>query len=131
MSYNDSIADLITRIRNGYLASLPYVRARLSKICVAILVVLKKNGYILDFVVENSFDIQIMLKYSKGNPAINDICRISKLGRRVYAGFKDLHSHYKYYNGYATAILSTSKGILSNVEAKNLNIGGEVLFYVF
>lgn len=130
MSYNDGISDLLTRIRNGYLVGLLYVKVRKSKINSSILNVLKDEGYIVDFKEDSEKDnhINVLLRYKNGKPAINDLKRISKPGKRVYSSIKKMK---KYYNGFATVVISCSRGILADYKASEINTGGEILFYVF
>ncbi len=131
MSMNDLLSDMIARIRNGQKARLAQVKCRSSKICSNVLSVLKNEGYIRDFheVAEgNKKDILIELKYHEGEPVIKKISRESTPGRRTYGSIKDLP---KYFNGLGIAILSTSKGVMSDFEARNANVGGEVLISVF
>ncbi len=131
MSMNDLLSDMIARIRNGQKARLAQVKCRSSKICSNVLNVLKNEGYIRDFrLVEegNKKDIIIDLKYHEGEPVIKKISRESTPGRRNYGSIKDLP---KYFNGLGIAILSTSKGVMSDFEARNANVGGEVLISVF
>jgi small subunit ribosomal protein S8 len=128
---NDLLSDMIARIRNGQKARLAHVKCRASNICSNVLNVLKNEGYIRDFrLVEegNKKDIVIELKYHEGEPVIKKIARESTPGRRTYGSIKDLP---KYFNGLGIAILSTSKGVMSDFEARNANVGGEVLCSVF
>lgn len=132
MSYNDGVSDLVIRIKNAYLAALPCTIVRNSNMNIGILSVLKKNGYIADFSLIGDFHIKVILKYvNEGSftvGAVSDIGRISKPGKRVYSSFKSLK---KIYNGFGISILSTSQGIISDIYAREIKIGGEVLFYIF
>lgn len=132
MSMTDPIADMLTRIRNGQQARLASVVSPHSKVRVGILEALKKEGYIRDFSVSandnNSKDIKIELKYHEGKPVIKELTRVSKPGRRVYSSISSLP---KYYNGLGVTILSTSKGVLSDYDARLSNVGGEVICTVF
>lgn len=131
MSMNDLLSDMIARIRNGQKARLAQVNCRASGICSNVLNVLKNEGYIRDFRVVkegNKSDIQIDLKYFEGEPVIRTITRESKPGRRNYGSIKGLP---KYFNGLGIAILSTSKGVMSDFDARNANVGGEILCSVF
>lgn len=131
MSMNDLLSDMIARIRNGQKARLAQVSCRASNICSNVLNVLKNEGYIRDFRVVaegNKKDIVIDLKYHEGEPVIKKISRESTPGCRTYGSIKDLP---KYFNGLGIAILSTSKGVMSDFEARNANVGGEVLCSVF
>ena len=128
----DLLADTLTRIRNGQSAKLAFVLAPLSKLGVAVLEVLKKEGYIRDYSSEeirpNVSMTKIELKYLHNIPAIKKIDRVSKPGRRVYSSIGKLN---KYYNGLGVYILSTSRGVMSDHEARAANIGGEILCRVF
>lgn len=131
MSMNDLLSDMIARVRNGQKARLAQVSCPASNISANVLQVLKNEGYIRDFrVVQdgNKRDIQIDLKYHEGEPVIRTIVRESTPGRRTYSSIKDLP---KFFNGLGIAILSTSKGVMSDFEARNANVGGEVLCSVF
>ncbi len=132
MPVSDPIGDLITRIRNGQSARLKAVNSPASKMRANLLEVLKREGYIREFTVtqnENgSAEISIELKYSEGQPVIREIKRVSKPGRRVYSPIKDVP---RVFNGLGISILSTPRGILSDKEAKEANVGGEILCRVF
>ena len=130
MSMSDNIADMLTRIRNGQKSKLLKVNLPLSKLKCAVLDVLKSEGYILGYSVdkENKL-IDIDLKYSRiGAGAIDQIHRVSKPGKRCYSSIADLKG---YYNNMGTYILSTSKGVMSDREARKLNVGGEVICKIF
>jgi ribosomal protein S8 len=129
----DSIADMLTRIRNALTAKHDTVTVPASKVKVAIADILVKEGYVKGYeIVENAVqnDILITLKYSpvKGQKVVTGLKRVSTPGLRVYAGVDNLP---KVLNGMGIAILSTSKGILTDKEAKAQHIGGEVLAYVW
>ncbi len=131
MSMNDLLSDMIARIKNGQKARLAQVNCRASKLSANVLEVLKNEGYIRDYrmIGEGAKkDIEIDLKYHEGEPVIKEINRVSKPGRRTYESIKDLP---KFFNGLGIAILSTSKGVMSDFEARNANVGGEVLCSVF
>lgn len=130
MSMSDNIADMLTRIRNGQKSKLLNVALPLSKLKCSVLDVLKREGYILDYI-KNTDEgvIDISLKYSRiGESAINEIHRVSKPGKRMYSSIKDLPG---YFNNMGIHILSTSHGVISDREAKKLNVGGEVICKVF
>ena len=132
MNTTDPIADMLTRIRNANSSKHKTVDVPASKMKVAIADILFKEGYIKSFE-EISSDVQgtirIALKYDeKGNRVIAGIKRISKPGLRVYASKEDLP---KVLNGLGIAIVSTSKGIMTDREARNVGLGGEVLAYVW
>lgn len=129
----DPIADMLTRIRNALTAKHDTVTVPASKVKVAIADILVREGYVKSYeIVENPVqnDILITLKYSpvKGQKVVTALKRVSKPGLRVYAGADDIP---KVLNGMGIAILSTSKGILTDKEAKARNVGGEVLAYVW
>lgn len=132
MSMTDPIADMITRIRNGQQSRLSYVSAPFSKLRLGVLEVLKSEGYIRSFEKVSNNDgwpsLKIELKYLYGEPVIKKISKVSKSGKRHYSSIGDLP---KYYNGLGIFIVSTSKGIMSDYEAKVQNVGGEVLCSVF
>jgi len=131
MAMNDLLSDMIARIKNGQKARLAQVKCRPSKLCGTVLDVLKNEGYIRDWRVVaegNKSDIEVDLKYHEGEPVIKEIKRQSKPGRRTYGSIKKLP---KYFNGLGIAILSTSKGVMSDFDARSSNVGGEVLCSVF
>jgi len=134
MSRTDMIADMLTRIRNGQMSKLISVKVTHAKIHENILAVLKEEGYISSFEVnmaENGIkEIIVTLKYRGGNPAIKRIARISKPGRRMYKGVADLNKS-KYYNGLGVRILTTPQGVISDKEAIDRNIGGEIICEVY
>lgn len=129
---NDLISDGLTRIRNASMRRIETTKLLHSKVVEAILDILKNKGYIEDFSVvesDNKKSITVILKYDeKGKSAINEIKRVSKPGRRIYRG-KDEIKRFK--NGYGTVIVSTSKGVMSGIEASKNGIGGEVLCTVW
>ena len=129
----DPIADFLTRIRNAYRAGNRIVEIPSSKMKVAITKILCEKGYILSYkIVEGTpyNTIKIALKYHPQTKvaAIKKIERISKPGLRKYTDVKDMP---RVLNGLGIAILSTSKGVITDKEAKNLNVGGEVICYVY
>ncbi|MBQ0045000.1 MAG: 30S ribosomal protein S8 [Bacteroidales bacterium] len=129
----DPIADFLTRIRNAYSAGKKIVEVPSSKMKVALTKILCEKGYILSYkVVEGSpvSTIKIALKYhpQTKTPAIKKIERVSRPGLRRYS---DVENMPRVLNGLGIAILSTSKGIITDKEAKELNVGGEVLCYVY
>jgi small subunit ribosomal protein S8 len=132
MAINDPIADMLTRIRNAQKGKKTEVVSPASKDRINVLEVLKREGYIRGYssyeVKRNIQEIKIELKYREGEPVIQDIKRISKPGRRVYANIKDLPY---VLNGLGISIVSTSKGVMSDSEARKANIGGEILCNVF
>ncbi|GAB4163429.1 MAG: 30S ribosomal protein S8 [Rickettsiaceae bacterium] len=130
MSMSDNIADMLTRIRNGQKSRLLNVALPMSKLKCAVLDVLKSEGYISSYTKdEENKVIDIALKYSRvGEPAISEIHRVSKPGKRIYSSINDLPG---YFNNMGIHILSTSQGVMSDRQAKKLNVGGEVICKVF
>ena len=132
MAFVDPIGDMITRIRNAQMRSLSNVKIPGSKFRASILDVLKKEGYISDYKfltdVKDKNSLTVSLKYDNGNPVIKEIKRVSKPGRRIYAKADSIPI---IQNGLGLAIVSTSKGIMSDNDAKNKNIGGEIICRVF
>jgi small subunit ribosomal protein S8 len=131
MSMQDPIADMINRINNAKIMNKPTVSMDSSKIKASIAATLKDEGYIENFHEEvNGFrkTLTLMLRYVDGKSAIVNLQRVSKLSRRSYVGV-DALPHV--VNGYGIAIISTSKGVMSDNQARKHNVGGEVLCYVF
>ena len=131
MSMNDPLSDLLTRIRNGQQAKKDSVLTPASKLRAHVLDVLQREGYIRGYseeVLAGQKGLRIELKYFEGQPAIQHLARISKPGRRVYSGAKDLP---RIRNGLGVVIVSTPRGVLSDAEAREHNVGGEVLAEVF
>src|SRR5258707_5031075 len=132
MSTHDPISDLITRIRNAQMRAKPKVSTPGSKMRANVLEVLKTEGYIRGYAsVEHASgrsELEIELKYFDGEPVIREIERVSKPGRRVYASVKNLP---RVNNGLGISVLSTPKGIMADHEAREANVGGEILFTVF
>ena len=129
----DPIADYLTRIRNAYLAGKKIVEIPSSKMKVAITKILCDKGYILSYKIvegEPFNTIKIALKYhpQTKTAAIKKIVRVSKPGLRKYT---DVENMPRVLNGLGIAVLSTSKGIITDKEAKTLNVGGEVICYVY
>ncbi len=132
MSINDPLGDMITRIRNAQMRSKSKVSTPGSKLRASVLDVLKREGYIRDYSStefgNGRTEFEIELKYFDGAPVIREIARVSKPGRRVYASVKNLP---RIGNGLGVAVLSTPKGVMADHEARDQNVGGEVLFTVF
>ena len=131
MALTDPLGDMLTRIRNGQRAKKDSVISPASKLRASVLEVLKREGYIRGFSEEALGDhagLRIELKYFEGQPAIKHIARVSKPGRRVYSGSQDLP---RVMNGLGITIVSTPSGVLSDAEAREQNVGGEVLAEVF
>ncbi len=125
----DPIADMLTRIRNAHLALHKEVSVPRSKMKEAIASILKQEGYVEDYALDNNDrDIKIQLKYYKNRPAISGLKRISKPGRRMYVPSDAIP---RVQNGLGICILSTSKGVLAGDSAKNAKTGGELLCEVW
>ena len=131
MAVTDPLGDLLTRIRNGQRAKKDSVLTPASKLRVRVLDVLQREGYIRGYSEEEmgpAKGIRIELKYFEGQPAIKHVARVSKPGRRVYSGSQELP---RVMNGLGITIVSTPRGVLSDTEARDQNVGGEVLAEVF
>ena len=131
MTMTDPISDLLTRIRNGQLVKKASITCPSSNIKLAILKVMKEEGYIRDFTLSEDTKgkvIQISLKYFHGEPVIKEIVRISKPGLRVYSSVKNMPV---YKNNMGVSIISTSRGVMTNFKAKEINIGGEVICRIY
>jgi len=131
MSMNDPLGDLLTRIRNAQMRSKSKVSSPNSRLRESVLEVLKSEGYIRSFAVverDGRSEIEIELKYFEGEPVIREIERISKPGRRVYTSVKNLP---RINNGLGVAIVSTPKGVMADHDARDANVGGEILCTVF
>jgi len=131
MAVTDPLGDLLTRIRNGQRAKKDSVLSPASKLRVRVLDVLQREGYIRGYSEEQmgpAAGVRIELKYFEGQPAIKHVARVSKPGRRVYSGSTELP---RIMNGLGITIVSTPKGVLSDAEAREQNVGGEVLAEVF
>ena len=132
MNFADPIGDMITRIRNAQMRLLNNVKIPSSKFRVEILNILKQEGYISDYKIltdqKNKNSLSVDLKYNNGMPVIKEIKRISKPGRRIYARASSIP---KIQNGLGMSIVSTSKGIMTDNDARNKNIGGEIICRVF
>ena len=132
MSMTDPLGDMLTRIRNGQRARKEAVTSPASNLRINVLDVLKREGFIRGYEVSDVRpgirEIRVELKYFEGDPVIREISRVSKPGRRVYSKIKDLS---RVYNGLGIAILSTPRGVMSDAEARESNVGGEVLCQVF
>jgi len=133
MSMSDPIADMLTRIRNGNVAKHDFIEVPTSKMKLAIVEILANEGYIKGYKTVKSGDftnIRVELKYgeTKNDKVISGIKRISKPGLRVYAGKDELP---KVLGGLGTAIISTNKGIITDKAARELQVGGEVIAFVW
>tara|TARA_Y100001960_G_scaffold195784_1_gene204920 strand:- start:179 stop:574 length:396 start_codon:yes stop_codon:yes gene_type:complete len=131
MSLNDPIGDMLARIKNSLLRNHKKVELPSSNFKVKIAEVLKNEGYIVDHKVssiENKAVLQIELKYNYGSPVISTIQRISKPGRRIFSSAESLP---KINNGLGIAIVSTPKGVMSDIDARKNKVGGEIICKVF
>ena len=132
MSFTDPIADMITRIRNGQMRSYVKVEMPASSFKGKILEVLKREGFILNYALDQTDEkktkFSIELKYNLGLPVIKNIERISKPGRRFYSSAESIP---KIKNGLGIAIISTSKGVMTDIEARKAKVGGEIICKVF
>jgi len=131
MLMNDPLGDMLTRIRNAQMRKRPSVTTPASSLRRRVLEVLASEGYIRGYsevAVNDRAEFQIELKYFEGEPVIREIQRISKPGRRVYASVRNIP---RVADGLGVSILSTPKGVMSDHEARNQNVGGEVLCRVF
>jgi len=132
MSFSDPIGDMLTRIRNGQMRKRTTVRSPTSKLRRWVLDVLEREGYIRGYEVldpaEGFSELEIGLKYHHGRPAIVELKRISRPGRRVYSRANDLP---QVRQGLGVAIISTSRGVMSDGDARDANLGGEILCTVF
>ena len=132
MSMSDTLGDMLTRIRNGQTTNKKVVDAPASRFRKNVLEVLKSEGFIRNFEEKemrpgiNFFEIE--LKYYNGKPVISEIKRVSKPGRGVYSSIKNLQ---RTYNGLGISILSTPRGVMSDNEAREANVGGEVLCTIY
>ena len=131
MAMTDPLGDLLTRIRNGQQAKKDSFLTPASNLRVHVLDVLQREGYIRGYSEEElagQKGLRIELKYFEGQPAIKHVARVSKPGRRVYSGSQELP---RVMNGLGITIVSTPRGVLSDAEAREQNVGGEVLAEVF
>ncbi len=132
MPTSDTIADMLTRVRNAARAGRKRVRVKRSKVCLGIAKVLKAEGYIVDFLSiddANQGEIQIDLKLGdRGEQVLQDLRRVSKPGRRVYRGVENIPF---VVDGLGVAIVSTSKGVMSDRQCRQQGIGGELLCTVW
>ena len=132
MAVNDPIGDLITRIRNAQMRHKSKVSTPGSSLRTSVLEVLKSEGYIRGYASverkDGRSELEIELKYYEGTPVIKEIERVSKPGRRVYASVRNLP---RINNGLGVAVVSTPKGVMADHEARDANVGGEILFTVF
>ena len=132
MSVNDPIADLLVRMRNALMVQQDYTTIPESKVNLAIVKIFKEEGFISDYEVVKGKpyrNIKVVFKYmDKKQPAIRGLKRVSKPGLRLYTGNREIP---RIYGGLGTAILSTSRGIMTGIKAQQLKVGGELLCYVW
>ena len=131
MSMNDPLGDLLSRIRNAQMRNKSKVSSPNSRLRQSVLEVLKTEGYIRGYaVVEKGgrSEIEVELKYFDGEPVIREIERVSKPGRRVYTSVKNMP---RINNGLGVTIVSTPKGVMADHDARDANVGGEILCTVF
>jgi small subunit ribosomal protein S8 len=132
MSMTDPLGDMLTRIRNAQMRKKPRVSSPGSQLRARVLDVLKTEGYIRDYSVtefgNGRTDLDIELKYYEGQPVIRSIERVSKPGRRVYAAVDGMP---RVANGLGVTIVSTPKGVMADYQAREANVGGEVLCKIF
>ena len=130
MSLSDPIGDMLARIKNSQMRNHKKVSLPSSKFKIKLAEVLKMEGYIIDYKIteEQKPILEINLKYHSGNPVISSIERISKPGRRIFSSAESLP---KINNGLGIAIVSTPKGVMTDIDARKQNIGGEIICKVF
>ncbi|MFV0292149.1 MAG: 30S ribosomal protein S8 [Paracoccus sp. (in: a-proteobacteria)] len=132
MNMNDPLGDMLTRIRNAQMRGKSTVRSPASKLRGWVLDVLQAEGYIRGYeevtTEAGHNELEISLKYFEGQPVIRELARVSKPGRRVYAGAREIP---QVRQGLGVSIVSTPKGVMSDAAARNANVGGEVLCTVF
>ena len=130
MALNDSLSDMLARIKNAQVRNHSKVSLPSSKFKSKIADVLKAEGYIIDYKINDDKkpSIEINLKYNSGNPVINTIERISKPGRRIFSSASSLP---KINNGLGIAIVSTPQGVMTDVDARKKKLGGEIICKVF
>ena len=132
MSLSDPIGDMIARIKNAQLRNHKVIKLPSSKFKTKIAEVLKNEGFIIDYKIEskesNTYDLLINLKYNSGSPVISTIERISKPRRRIFSSAQSLP---KINNGLGIAIISTPKGVMTDIEARKQKLGGEIICKVF
>ncbi len=130
MSLSDPIGDMIARIKNSQMRNHKKVELPSSKFKIKLAEVLKSEGYIIDYMVteDKKPNLKINLKYNLGNPVISTIERVSKPGRRIFSSAESLP---KINNGLGIAIVSTPKGVMTDIDARKQNLGGEIICKVF
>tara|TARA_Y100000590_G_scaffold322197_1_gene364820 strand:- start:2837 stop:3232 length:396 start_codon:yes stop_codon:yes gene_type:complete len=131
MSLSDPIGDMLARIKNAQMRNSKKVFMPSSKFKSKIAEVLKNEGYIIDYKISNEEKkntLEISLKYNSGNPVISTIERVSKPGRRIFSSVESLP---KINNGLGIAIISTPKGVMTDIDARKEKVGGEIICKVF
>ncbi len=128
MAVSDPIADMLTKIRNAYMAQHEQLVVKNSKINQEIVRVMQLEGYIESYEIDNSQSIKTMtitLKYDESmKPVVHEIKKISKPGRRIYSKYRNIQ---RVRNGFGTVIISTSKGVLTDKQAREMKVGGELI----
>ena len=131
MSLSDPIGDMLARLKNSQKRNHKKIELPSSKFKAKIAEILKSEGYIIDYEVkseQNKSNLSISLKYSSGNPVISSIERVSKPGRRIFSSAESLP---KVNNGLGIAIISTPKGVMTDIDARKQKVGGEIICKVF
>ncbi len=131
MTLSDPIGDMFARIKNAHLRNYKKIQLPTSNFKTKIAEVLKNEGYIIDYKVtseKNKSKLEIDLKYNSGNPVISSIQRVSKPGRRIFSRAESLP---KINNGLGIAIISTPKGVMTDIDARKQKVGGEIICKVF
>ena len=131
MSLSDPIGDMIARLKNSQMRNHKKIELPSSKFKKKIAEILKSEGYIIDYEVKNDQskpNLHISLKYSSGSPVISSIERVSKPGRRIFSSAESLP---KVNNGLGIAIISTPKGVMTDIDARKQKVGGEIICKVF
>ena len=131
MSLSDPIGDMLARLKNSQMRNHKKVELPSSKFKAKIAEILKSEGYIIDYEVksdDNKANLHIILKYNLGNPVISSIERVSKPGRRIFSSAESLP---KVNNGLGIAIISTPKGVMTDIDARKQKVGGEIICKVF
>ena len=131
MSLSDPIGDMLARIKNSLMRNSKTVQLPSSKFKIKIADVLKSEGFVIDYKIleeDKKSKLEIILKYSAGNPVISSIERVSKPGRRIFSSADSLP---KINNGLGIAILSTPKGVMTDIDARKKHVGGEIICKVF
>ena len=131
MSLSDPIGDMLARLKNSQMRNHKKIELPSSKFKAKIAEILKSEGYIIDYEIkseENKSYLHISLKYNSGNPVISSIERVSKPGRRIFSSAESLP---KVNNGLGIAIISTPKGVMTDIDARKEKVGGEIICKVF